>query len=422
MDGYGGKINNLRTKDGRTIVWQDLITSYVPILERIINTSAQGDPTTLGTGGVADRFDSVSSYFGNQHQWSVVETEYGFAWFDMHRKAVVILDASGGTVEISQANGLKAYFDELFLEVLGSSSPTSNVVNSQTFAASSDRPLLGVGITSAYDPKFKMTYITFKFYERSVPSVGTVSNIAKDITVGYYHPTRMFVGFFDWTPSIAHTHNQTLFSVKNPQEKTKYYGADMASTSFEVGDVVGYLNAEYICVSPLTIASYPGTATQVPDYSPSTFWVKINQTNQIWAHNQPISLGQNPAPDYEYSKFFGQVVNGEITFIVNPDTNNPFSVLAIEQHGNNENVTDIYTETQYLTASDLTISSTNRYYKYIYNAICSSLPLNSDGIRLTDDYLQIRLYKKNWTGSAPQTRSRNPKILEHTKCFFEEKR
>jgi len=422
MDGHGGEINNLKTKDGRTIAWQQLIVSAIPILERIINTSAEGAPTQLGTGGVADRFDPISSYFGNQHQWSLVETEYGFAWFDMHRKAYTVLDLNGGgIIEVSQVNGLKGYFDELFLEVLGNTSPTANVVNSQTFAATSDRPLLNVGITSAYDPKFKMTYVTIKFYTREVVPTDKVSNIAKDITIGYYHPRKMFVGLFDWTPAISHTHNQTLFSVKNPQMKTRYYGVDMASTAFEVGDIVKYLNSEYICIADVTIASYPGTAGQIPDAVASAYWYKINQTNEIWAHNQPKLLGQNPAPDYLYSSFFGQVVDGEVWVPVLADTDNAVSVLNIEQHGNNENVTSIYTETGYDSASDINISSTNRFYKWVYDRICSSLPLSSKGVRLTDAYLLIKFVKKNWS-TVPYTVSRLPKIFERLISYWEEKR
>jgi len=398
-----------------------LIVSSIPILERIINTSTDGAPTTLGTGGVAQRFDPISSYFGNQHQWSVVETEYGFAWFDMHRKAYMALSFAGGLAELSQANGLKGYFDELFLEVLGNTSPSGNVVNSQTFDDTSDRPLLGVGITSAYDPKFKMTYITFKFYSREVVPTDKVSNIAKDITIGYYHPTKAFVGLFDWTPAIAHTHNQTLFSVKNPQNKTKYYGPDMASTDFVIGDVVGYLNAEYICIADVTIESYPGAAPRIPNVTSSAFWVRINKTNDIWAHNQPEVIFQNPAPDYLYSSFFGQPVDGEVDIVVNPKANNPFSVLNMEQVGNNEYMTDVYTSTENDSGSDTTITTTNRDYKIIYNSLTSSLPLNSNGVRLTDMYLKIKIYKKNWS-SPPYTMDKNPKILSMLKSIFEEKR
>jgi hypothetical protein len=151
------------------------------------------------------------------------------------------------------------------------------------------------------------------------------------------------------------------------------------------------------------------------------YWVKINQTNQIWAHNQPIVIFQNPAPDYEYSKFFGQVVDGDVIMIILAETDNSFSVLNIEQHGNNENVTDLYTSTALLSASDLNISSINRNYKFTYDRINSSLPLDPNGIRLTDSYLELRLYKKNWS-TVPYTRTRDPKIIERIISYFEEKR
>ena len=424
-DGQGGEINNLKTKDGRTIVWQNKIVSSVPILERQLLSGTDGADTTIGTGGVVDRFDPITSAYGNQHQWSLTEAEYGFFWFDMRNKAFMAFGFGAGIQEISEINGLKAYFSELFLEVLGNTANSGDVVNSQTFAASSDRPLLGVGITGAYDPKFKMSYLTFKFYSREDFSGGlgtSISNIAQDITIGYYHPTKAFVGFFDWTPAIAHTHNQTLFSVKNPQNKEKYYGASMASTTFAISDVVSYLNSEYMCISPVTIASYPGTATQVPGYVGSIYWYRINTTREIWAQNQPAVGLQNPAPDYLYSSFFGQPVDGEVWIVIAPKSNNPFSVLNIEQQGNNVYPTQIDTETDALTASDTNITSTNRNYRVIYNSLTSSLPLSSKGIRLTDSYLLIKIKKQNWSSTAPYTMNKSPKILEMLKSFFEEKR
>lgn len=420
-DGQGGEINNLKTKDGRTVVWQNAIINTVPILERQILSGNDGNPTTLGTGGVVDRFDPISSYYGNQHQWSVTETEYGFAWFDMRRKAMVTLNFGEGIQEISQAEGLKGFFDEVFLEVLGNTAVTTNVINSPTFDATSDRPLMGVGITGAYDPKFKMTYLTFKFYSRETLPAAKISNIAQDFTIGYYHPSKMFVGFFDWTPSIAHTHNQTMFSVKNPQNKTKYYGANMASTDFVVGDIVSYNRKEYICILALTIASYPGTAPQVPGAGGSVYWVRINQTNELWAHNQPSVGFQNPAPDYLYNSFFSQVVDNEHWIVVNPKTENPFNVLNTEQHGNRVNITSLYTEADSQTAQDTGITSLSKYYRIIYDAICSSLPLTSTGTRITARYLLMKFVKKNWT-TIPYTVSTSTRILQFAKSIFQEKR
>lgn len=420
-DGHGGEINNLKTKDGRTVVWQNKSVDTVPILERQIVSGQSGEATTIGTGGVVDRFDPITSDNGNQHQWGLTEAPYGYFWFDMRKKAFVILDFGAGIQDVSLAEGLSAYFSEAFLEVTGFGAATTNVLNSQTFDETSDRPLVGVGITGAYDPKFKMSYLTFKFYSRE-PESGGIDHLNKDFTIGYYHPSKMFTSFYDWTPAIAHNHNQWVFASNNPKNKTKYYGAGMNSTTFEVGDVVAYNNAEYICYTSVTITSYPGTAPQLPDAVGSAYWSRINQTHEIWVNNMPKTLGLDPAPDYEYSKFFGQVVNGEVTLIINPEeAQNPFSVTNIEQHGNNEYPTAIYTETTYDSAQDLNITTTRRNYQWIYNLIASNLPLNSNGVRLTDAYLQVKIYKKNWS-TVPYTRTRDPKILEMVVSYYEEKR
>jgi hypothetical protein len=279
---------------------------------------------------------------------------------------------------------------------------------------------MGTGITGVYDPKFKTTYLTFKFKARTSLGGGKTSYINKDFTVMYYHPGKFFIGFSDWTPSIAHNHNQTVFSVNRPNNKTKYYGTGMLSTDFVQGDQVGYDNKEYVCISPVTIASYPGAANQIPDYVGSTYWYLTSKTNEIYAHNQPKALGQDPAPDYEYSKFFNIVVDNEVRFIINPKTQNPFNVLTMEQVGNNVNVTDVYTYSRYQSAQDTNISATSKFYRWIWDRITSSLPLSSTG-RITDNYLEVRLYKKNWSIQA-YDRSKDVKILQFVKSLFQEKR
>ena len=416
-DGHGGEINNLRTKDGRTIVWQNAAVDTVPILERQVVTSTDGSPTAIGTGGVVDRFDPLTSYFGNQHQWGLTATEYGFAWFDMRRKAFVTLSYSEGISEVSMVEGLKGFFDEAFLEVIGSNSIiNNNLLNDPTFSKYSDRPLTGVGICGVYDPKFKMTYLTFKFIQRD--DLGNQLN--KDFTVGYYHPEKMFIGFYDWTPGISWNHNQIVLSANNPKNKTKSYNASMSSTTFNIGDVVAYFNREYICYSPVTIASYPGTLTQIPNYPGSSYWTLINVTNQLWVHNQPKLLGQSVAPDYMYNSFFGQVVNNELEFVVNPKVNNPFSVLNIEQEGNGVNFTDLYISTDTQSASDLSIPASSRFYRKIYDKITSSVPLSSTG-RITSSWLVVRYVKKNWT-TDPTVASTLVRILRYFASFFEVKR
>lgn len=414
-----GRINDIDVKEDRVVVFQDTAINTVPILERQVISSTTGDATTIGTGGVVDRFDVVSSYFGTQHQWSITETEYGFAFFDMRRKAFVILDFSGGLLEVSQVFGLKGFFDEVFLEIEGNGSTNSGIlVNSPTFADTSDRPLTGVGITSVYDPKFKMTYMTFKFYGQNATGLKS-----KDFTIGYLHTNtkKCFVGFFDWFPCIAHNHNQIVVSVNNPKNITQYLGNDLTNKSFVVGetlwDLASNKQTEYICIAPVTLTDI----TKYPTGSAgATYWLAINSINQLWVNNQPALLNQATAPDYQYDKFFGRVVDNEIWAVVNPKTENPFSVLNIEQEGNNVNFTDIYTSGNTQTASDQSIQPWNRYYRVIYDKICSNLPLSSTG-RITDSFLLIKFIKKNWL-TDPTTMTTNLKVFRWLKSFYEQKR
>lgn len=416
-DGQSGEINNLRTKDGRTIVWQNAIISSVPILERQQTVTATSDVVNIGTGGVVDRFDPINSYFGNQHQWGLTATEFGFVWFDMRRKAVVAMDFGNGIGEISMVEGLKGFFDEIFLEVPGSSSIINNdILNDPTFSKYSDRPLVGVGICGVYDPKFKMTYLTFKFINRTA-----TSRLNKDFTIGYFHPKRQFIGFFDWTPGISWNHNQIVMSANNPKSKLKYFGTLMNATDFVVGDVVPYLGSEYICISNVSILTYPGTVTTTPGIPGSTFWLKINTTNELWVHNQPALLGQSPAPDYLYDSFFGQVVSNELQYVVNPKLENGFSVLNMEQEGNSVNFTDLFISAESQSASDVSISPTSRFYRFIIDKICNSMPLDYLRGRITNSYLLVRWVKKNWT-TNPTVVSRGVKILRSITSFFEQKR
>jgi len=416
LDGQGGEINNLRTKNARTVVWQNAMVSTVPIGERQVVSGLDGAETTIGTGGVVDRFDPITSYFGNQHQWGLTQTEFGYVWFDMRRKAFVALDFASGVEEISQIKGLKGFFDEVFLENSQYDQNYTEYINSPNYDIYSDRPLTGFGITGVYDPKFKMTYLTFKFQQRDTESGPTVvRSIAKDFTIGYYHPTKMFIGFYDWTPGISWNHNQLVLSVNNPKNPTKYYGANMPSTNFVIGDIIGDGTKTYICYAAGTVAAYVSP--------PSAFiFTEITDTDELWIHNQPVNDGTytSDAGDYQYNKFFGYVVDNECTIVINPKTQNPFSVINIEQEGNNVNFTDLYLEAGSQTASETSITATNRWYRVIWDKICSSLPSSSTG-RITNSYLQLRWVKKNWTTDR-RTLTGSVKVLRYIKSFFVQKR
>jgi hypothetical protein len=185
------------------------------------------------------------------------------------------------------------------------------------------------------------------------------------------------------------------------------------------GETVPYLGVEYICIADVTmdnVAKYPDGA------SGATYWAVINKPNQLWVHNQPTTLGQTPAPDYQYDKFFGKAVDNQIDVIVNPKTSESFFVAAIEQHGPyNVNCTSIQTDAFNQSAADNDITGTDTNYRFNYDKINSNLPLTSLGARIINRFLRIKLIKKNWT-TDPRTVATSVKILEKVKSLFYLKR
>ena len=418
-----GRINSINVKEDKVVVFQDNAINTVPILERQVVSGVSGDATTIGTGGVVDRFDVISSYFGTQHQWSITETEYGFAFFDMRRKAFVILDFGGGLLEISQVFGLKAFFDEVFMEIEGTgSSDTTILLNSPTFEETADRPLVGVGITSVYDPKFKMTYMTFKFYGQNAD--GTKS---KDFTIGYLHTNtkKCFVGFYDWFPCIAHNHNQIVLSVNNPKNTTQYLPTVPTNESFVVGETLwgdSGMTDEYICIADVTLdnaAKFPKGA------SGATYWFRINKINQLWVNNQPAALTDVTAGGYQYNMFFGRVVDNELHIVINPKQqgDEAFYVQNISQNGPyNINYTSIYADADSQAGADLNITGTNRNYRFIFDKITSTVMRDATtGARIINKYLRMRFVKRNWT-TVPISLETSVKILRSITSYFNTKR
>jgi len=175
-----------------------------------------------------------------------------------------------------------------------------------------------------------------------------------------------------------------------------------------------------VCIADVTldnVAKFPEGA------SGATYWALINTVNQVWVLNMPSDTESTTAPDYVYNKFFGKVVNNRVDLIVNPQMSaeESFEVQSISQNGpNNVNYTDVYIEADSQTASDTTISSTNRNYRFIWNKIVSSLPLSTTG-RIVNRYLKISLRKKNYT-TNPRVVTTSVKILRSLSSIFNTKK
>lgn len=409
LDGQRGQINNVKTRDSKLIYWQDHSVGSVPILERqLVGGSALGDATSLGVTGVIDRFDDIDTYVGNQHQHGLVETEYGFAWFDMRRRAFMVMGIGTKPNEMSMAKGLQVFFNEEFNE--GDLTSGVKLYNTNDLSAP-EQPLMGYGIVGCYDPTFKMTYMTFKYKKHDLISSpdNLQSTVNKDFTLGYSHILNAFVSFIDNCPSIWHNHNDLVLTANNPKATVTYDSYTPDFTEYKIGDTIPLEGTEYICISPVTIDYYPGTlgaGGTNPLEPTSTFWAAINKTNEIYLQNFGAEL----------CKFYGKVHEHSIEVVVNAKSDAAVSPQNIQFKAVGANWTDVVASTDDQSASDLNISTTSRNYRYIDKSWFSSLPLPTNG-RLVDYYVKLKFTYKNYV-TDPRVAKNVQKISQWLKTFF----
>lgn len=418
LDGQRGQINNLKTRDSKLFYWQDHSVGYTPILERqLVGGSALGDATSLGVTGVIDRYDDIDTYFGNQHQHGLTETEYGFAWFDMRRRAFMVMGIGTKPEEMSMIKGMQVFFNNEFNEGdIFFPNTLSKIYNTNDLNIN-EIPLMGYGIVGVYDPRFKMTYLTFKYkYEDSEVTMDDVNyevNINKDFTLGYNHILNAFVSFYDFTPAIWHNHNDLVLSANDPKN-TKSYNANMLSVDYVIGDTVKVGNVEYICIEDVTITSYPGTLTPMTGTSPlapnSQSWLAINETNEIYLQTFGAEL----------CKFYGKVWDMEHEVVVNAKTDIAVTPQNIQVKSVGGNADSVYFDTTHQSSSDINISSTSRDYRWIDESWFSSVPLPSNG-RLTDYYVKIKFVFKNYV-TDPTVAKNIQRVTQWLRTFFINKR
>lgn len=418
LDGKLGEINNIKSKDGRVIVWQNHGTSSVPVLERQLLSSTTGAATTIGTGGVVDRFDPITSFYGNQHQHGLTNTEYGYFWFDMRERALCIMGTGVDIQEISLVKGLQVFFNSEFNNGDVSGLAPSDIYNTNN-SDLPEIPLMGFGIVGVYDPKFKMSYLTFKYRKDLLVDEDDelVSLTARDFTIGYSHVLNVIVGFYDFTPAIWHNHNDLVLSANNAKCR-KYFGENMAETDFFVGDTIEFIspddvsdNGEYVCIADLTVTEYPPPDIKMPAYPSSNYWARTNTQNEIYLQTF----------DTQYLKFYGQVYNHELEIIVNPQTDISFSAQHIQVKGNSVNYTQVEASDDVKSGIDRNIRSTSLHYRFIDGSWFSSLPLPTRKGRITDYYAKIKMTYKGYV-TDPTTSKNVNKFVSWIKTFFTPKR
>lgn len=387
LNGKNGQINNLATKNGNLFAWQDDSISHLPILERTLTDAALGQAVQLGVGGVIDRFDELDTYFGNQHQNSLIETEYGFSWFDMRRRAWLIMTVNGSVQEISMAKGLHSFFNTVF-----ENQYLPNNILSQ------DTPLVGIGIHGVYDSRLKTTFLTFKNY-----NVGDVYT-NYDFTVGYNHTKNVIVGFFGFNPAIWVQFNRYLLSAKDVPIPS--ITQIQPGTTYTIGSQVSLNGANFVCTAPFTTHT-PVQPFEEPDAISSNFWAQMYVENETWSH----WTGQ-------ICKFYGLVYPFSLTTIINPPSENSFTVDTLETKATNVGWNRVDYSTDDDSGSDTRFP--NKDYRYYDGKWFNNIAFGKNG-KLVDVFLKAKFTINNNVAPSPIRSADLKKVITYIDALFAQK-
>ena len=422
LEGWTGQINNLRAKHGRLFYWQDNGFGYIPVLERELSTGVTGLPVTLGTGGVAQRYDEFNNFFGNQHKHGLCETEDDFYWFDNRRKAFCFASTGGQLIEVSTIKGLRSFLK-------------NNVVGP---VALNDNPILGGGIWAEYNGMYKEVVMNFKNVDFG------------DFTIAYNTLNKHFSGRYSFTPGITLDFYDHYIST-NPdlappiRGNTSYNISDVVSIFlypviipahlYNLGDHVSegqinYVNIlSYTSATPpiqpsldpthwmaintlaqgtgnyINIVPYTTNITPTQPFVDVAHWVLINDIRDVWMHNR---LGD------QISNHYGKVDDAFLVKIMNDNYSVTKVIDNIKQNSDSNFWSSIIYNNTTQIGSDLGIDIiTNKDFRLIDKSWYYNIPFDDiSQSRLVDGWLSGKFVKDNRalsiiTGLLDPTTSKN---------------
>lgn len=365
VDALHGEITKIVVGNDFLFYLQERGVGYLPIEERELISAPIAGATQLGVGGVIERFDTKDYFYGCQHKHSVLQTENGWSWFDMRRKAHMAMTIGQQAIDVSVMKGKQAFFANIF-------DPYQHEGLTDMFV---DTPLLGYGIIGYYDAQHKTAFLTFK-YGLAVGEGDEAVITKKDFTIGFNNQLDKYVDFFSFVPAIAVSHNGFLFATN--ESKRVVIQND---TAYSVGNQLTESNVTYIC-----IVAYTSANPAIQPTSDNTHWVAINQENQIsnfW--------------NGDICKFFGAVYPYELEVVFGANSTAEEKAFDnIEVYGNQTAFTDVYHQTSELTSQDINIKSTNKNFAYIDNAWWFSVALTSKSQRMFDRWMKSKVVVKNY--------------------------
>jgi hypothetical protein len=174
LDGKYGSINALVNFRDKVYAIQDTGVAYLSINPRVQIQGTDGIALELGTGGVLQDYQYMSTSSGTLNKWSVVSTPQGFYYFDTLNKSLMAFKEGLGS--LSDSLGMHEFF----------------INNSILSELKIDNPILKKGISSGFD------YINNEVLMTFLQAKGQSD---KSFTIAYSEGSGSFTSFYDYKPS-----------------------------------------------------------------------------------------------------------------------------------------------------------------------------------------------------------------------------
>lgn len=191
LDGKYGAINSLVNFNDKVFAIQDKAFSFISINPRVQVQGSDGISVELGSGGILQEYQYISTESGTLNKWSVVVSQNGIYYYDLINKSLMMFKS--GLESISNTNGLHSYF----------------INNTEFEDLKLDNPLIKKGISSGFDQINDEIFMTFHKGN-------------KPFTISYNEKIGKFVSFYDYLPSIYISKGQ-YFITTSPTLKSLYH-------------------------------------------------------------------------------------------------------------------------------------------------------------------------------------------------------
>lgn len=186
LDPKHGPINNIFSLNNKLFVGQNKAIAVLAVNDRSVIQDNNKIQLTLGTGGVLERYDYLTTSSGFQNYFDMSISDKSFYYFDRRNKIIYTLTQKGD-VPISEINGYRS-----FLKAYGSIST----------------------VRVAYDPIYKEVL----FY------IADAINPALSSTSVFNEYTNSFNGKHSFLPDLMFNLNDQYYSVKNNTVYLHNYG------------------------------------------------------------------------------------------------------------------------------------------------------------------------------------------------------